>query len=547
MLAVLGFHRSLTSVVAQWLHRAGLPMGDFLMPPSPSNPDGHFEDMLLVRLHEQLLTAQHTDWQFHNEVNLDPFLGEAYFRRYVSVRSHRQGHHWGMKDPRQCLFLPAWERVLGSEGRYLAVLRHWSASLQSLMNRHAGLIALSHGSFDANSRFWRYPEQAAEQWMAYNQRLLDFLKRCPEQQRFVVTQTSVLGGISLVDLLNKHFGLGLRPNTPSPIKTGLVQDRVDESIKAMLPQNTVMAMDKLWGELLALADCADSDEKVRWVAPGKRDVKHDLLARALLKSASRCQPNGPSTADEVEPRGLLNCLYFHQKHPKRVVSPESLWEQVTAQAPDDPKLWLNLAKAYINKALPGWGQKALTKAHEVEKGQPSWQWYSLKGQCALMTLNLEEAQADLQTAFEMGPDNPASYVQLARVLLMAGDIAGAIDLLSRGLQHLGNEPALVQLYTVALDLKGDSAAAVAYLDAMDARPDTLDNQRITLLLRQGDFQAGREYNQWALQRSLEFQTWETCLRYLSSVEVDQHKTDLAFRIVGEWRRFETNLTKAIHI
>jgi len=260
MLAVLGFHRSLTSALAQWLHCAGLPMGDFLMPPSPSNPGGHFEDKLLVGLHEQLLTAQHTDWQFHNEVDLDPLMGESYFHRYVKLRTQRHGRHWGMKDPRQCLFLPGWDKVLGSEGQYLAVLRHWSGSLQSLLNRHAGLIALNHGDYETNSRFWRYPDRAARLWLAYNGRLLNHLRHCPRERRFVVTHKAVLGGEHFLKLLNEHFELDLRASTPSPIKPGLVRDVVDESIKVGLCSDTVAAMDKLWGELLALADTRAGDE-----------------------------------------------------------------------------------------------------------------------------------------------------------------------------------------------------------------------------------------------------------------------------------------------
>ncbi|MDO3387341.1 hypothetical protein QWI17_15985 [Gilvimarinus sp. SDUM040013] len=52
------------------------------------------------------------------------------------------GEHWGMKDPRQCVFLPHWQQVVGDRGRYLVVLRHWSASIQSLLKRSTRDIAL---------------------------------------------------------------------------------------------------------------------------------------------------------------------------------------------------------------------------------------------------------------------------------------------------------------------------------------------------------------------------------------------------------------------
>jgi len=200
---------------------------------------------------------------------------------------------------------------------------------------------------------------------------------------------------------------------------------------------------------------------------------------------------------------------------------------------------MNLAKVYIDKALPGWGKRALTEA--AEKGEGGWRWHSFRGQCALMELNLKEAQTELESALNAGPDKPSCYVQLARTLLMGGQVSEAVELLGRGLQHLGQDPALAHLYTQALDLKGESDAALAYLDKMDVRSDSLDNQRITLLLKQGDFQASGDYNQWALRQSLKPGTWESCLRYLSSIDAFEHSNDLAHRIAREWRRFEKSL------
>ena len=41
---VVGMHRSGTSVVAQWLSRSGLFIGDSLLGPNVGNEQGHFED-----------------------------------------------------------------------------------------------------------------------------------------------------------------------------------------------------------------------------------------------------------------------------------------------------------------------------------------------------------------------------------------------------------------------------------------------------------------------------------------------------------------------
>ena len=57
-LIIAGFHRSGTSLVSQLLHRAGLFLGYDLMGASFSNPHGHYEDIEVYDLHEQILTLE---------------------------------------------------------------------------------------------------------------------------------------------------------------------------------------------------------------------------------------------------------------------------------------------------------------------------------------------------------------------------------------------------------------------------------------------------------------------------------------------------------
>lgn len=283
MIAVVGFHRSLTSAIAQWLHRSGVSMGDYLMPPAPSNPEGHYEDMLLVNLHDCLLAAHGTNWQYHSEVSLDPFQGEELFRRYAELRRERHGRDWGMKDPRQCLFLPAWSRILGEEGRYLVVLRHWSGSIQSLLRRHASELAMGEDSPEVHSRFWRNPDCAADMWLSYNTRLLEFLEQCAAHQKLVVTQQAVLGGLQLPELLNERFGTAMNL-TETPVKRSLTHDEVDVSVREGLSEDRIQQMDALWEALLSHAEHRVSDESPVWVSPAE-DVSRKILSDTLLAAS----------------------------------------------------------------------------------------------------------------------------------------------------------------------------------------------------------------------------------------------------------------------
>ena len=55
VLIVAGMHRSGTSVIAQWLQRCGLCLGENLLGPAIGNNEGHFEDTDFVFLHDILI------------------------------------------------------------------------------------------------------------------------------------------------------------------------------------------------------------------------------------------------------------------------------------------------------------------------------------------------------------------------------------------------------------------------------------------------------------------------------------------------------------
>jgi hypothetical protein len=140
-----GFHRSATSLVAQMLHAGAFNMGSRLVLPHRSNPDGHFEDAELVELHDAALREQGTNLALIDDI---PLANTEELRqriqRYISARDALSPAGWAAKDPRICLFLPAWAQALGPRGRYVLVIRHWSASLQSMLKRHSRVLAEQH-------------------------------------------------------------------------------------------------------------------------------------------------------------------------------------------------------------------------------------------------------------------------------------------------------------------------------------------------------------------------------------------------------------------
>ena len=473
MLAVLGFHRSLTSVVSQWLHKSGVCMGEYLMPPATSNPEGHYEDMALVALHDDLLKEQGTNWQFSGEVELSPDVGLDTIQRYILLRDSLHGEQWGMKDPRHCLFLPNWQKVVGERGRYLVVVRHWSASIQSLLNRSAQDLALGLGSPLLDGRFWHVPGHAAGIWIAYNERLLAFLDKCPPSQRLVVTQQSLMQGLDLPRWVRDRLGLSLDTSTPSPIKSSLVHDKVSEAVKEHLIEGQVERMNAIWERLLSHAEHRAEHEEPSWT-PDDYTVQDRWLSHSLL------------SASPFEPSAELD------------------------------------------------SQMHLAGKRELDPPDDSFGDLSARAQKEYRGLKLADAVQHTDEAIGLNPNEPSAYARLACVLLVAGKAEGADAMLTSAIERLGEVAILLHYRATVLDLLGRTQEAVELLAGKSDRSELLERQRIALLLK-GDVGGGRSsFKVWSNHRSSTLAAWQKVSASLKGVESSSSRTDLALRVARIW-------------
>ncbi|HEY5988974.1 MAG TPA: sulfotransferase [Streptosporangiaceae bacterium] len=114
---VLGMHRSGTSVVTRVIALLGLPLcREEDRYAAPDNPTGHWESTSLIAFNDRLLNlfggipaapaAVADGWESH--ASAVALYDEAY---RVFKRAH-PGAVWVWKDPRTCLTLPFWRRVL---------------------------------------------------------------------------------------------------------------------------------------------------------------------------------------------------------------------------------------------------------------------------------------------------------------------------------------------------------------------------------------------------------------------------------------------------
>lgn len=133
MLAIIGMHRSGTSLAANWLWHCGLDLGDDLIPPHPTNPAGHYEDRRFVRLHRQILSDNGLSFLVTGDP--PPLMSPVHMECARALIRDRKGHsQWGWKDPRTTLFLASWKTLL-PELRALAVYRPAVQVVDSLLRR----------------------------------------------------------------------------------------------------------------------------------------------------------------------------------------------------------------------------------------------------------------------------------------------------------------------------------------------------------------------------------------------------------------------------
>ena len=144
--AIVGMHRSGTSMVAKLLQRAGLNLGDEadLMPPAEENPEGFYEHLEFVGLNDEVLNVAGAGWDCPpaadfdwEDTALDSFRARA--RRVAVPLGERLP--WGWKDPRTSLTLPFWRSAFGPL-RTVAVVRNPLEVVISLHRRNAFSTAL---------------------------------------------------------------------------------------------------------------------------------------------------------------------------------------------------------------------------------------------------------------------------------------------------------------------------------------------------------------------------------------------------------------------
>lgn len=139
-------HRSGSSLLTQLISSLDIHLGHEIMKADKFNPDGYWENLRVVDLHNRMLEDQHNQWYAPAHPIDTRSLLEKFGEEALSLVSEmdRQGSDWGWKDPRMPLFLDFWLEILKNRNiNFLITNRSPSAIAASLLRRDAIPVQIS--------------------------------------------------------------------------------------------------------------------------------------------------------------------------------------------------------------------------------------------------------------------------------------------------------------------------------------------------------------------------------------------------------------------
>ncbi len=141
---ILGMHRSGTSALSGILHDNGIFFGKTLMPPAFDNAKGFFENERILNINESIFRILGRQWHDTRPMPDDWLLESEILMLLKKAKElvedeFSSARFIAIKDPRLCLLLPFWRKVLESHGyqiKVIVLMRSISAIRQSLARRN---------------------------------------------------------------------------------------------------------------------------------------------------------------------------------------------------------------------------------------------------------------------------------------------------------------------------------------------------------------------------------------------------------------------------
>lgn len=223
---VLGMHRSGTSMLSGLMVTGfGYNVGGPLIGSAFDNEKGFFERIDVVLQNDEFMRLQRIAWS-NNVANYDPekaledkASGKATFekgRKGLSFLNDENNAPWLQKDPRMCITLPTWLKLMPIQPAVIFTYRHPLEVAQSLKKREKN-FALEHG---------------LRLWIIYNMRAI----QNSEGLCRVVTSNEAVLENPLQEVRRLSNELFTRCGVPKPARN-LIQDDVDKFVSRDLQHN----------------------------------------------------------------------------------------------------------------------------------------------------------------------------------------------------------------------------------------------------------------------------------------------------------------------
>ena len=133
VIAILGMHRSGTSMLTGCLEEAGLVLGEVETKYNEHNEKGQKEEIFLMELHEAVLQSNGGSWQLPPYTSHWRYFHRACLKLYISKMSSHE--LWGFKDPRTILLLEEWKKQV-TDLNLIGIFRHPWKVAHSLHKRN---------------------------------------------------------------------------------------------------------------------------------------------------------------------------------------------------------------------------------------------------------------------------------------------------------------------------------------------------------------------------------------------------------------------------
>jgi GT2 family glycosyltransferase len=283
-ICIAGAHRSGTSMLTRLLHHCGLYLGreKDLMPPAADNPDGFWENLRFVKLNDELLSAVGAAWDlppFHHEDFGSRSVETIRYKARLLLEEFDSNPVWGWKDPRNCLTLRFWQKLVPSL-KTIIIVRNPLEATASMHHRNGTSYGLGLRLWEIyNRRLLASTDPHQRMITTYDAFFQDPGSVLREVMSFVGLPESerLSGAVGLISLHRRHKTFTLEQLIDAGIGKALVT--FYQHLLKGAPGHETLEKNKTSKAQAKADQLAGSSTNIKIIIPESEDIRHQLAGR----------------------------------------------------------------------------------------------------------------------------------------------------------------------------------------------------------------------------------------------------------------------------